>query len=105
MGISTKNVRTQFWDVCQLMWKWVDTVQMLHVVDMLQMLQMLQMPQMLRLQMTLQIRLIQVKPHVHKQFWDLLAMRVLERQHTTLIVKDAMGLMVMDRLGQIFKAG
>ena len=28
MGISTKNVRTQFWDARQLLWKWVDTVQM-----------------------------------------------------------------------------
>ena len=47
MGISPKNVRTQFWDARQFLWKWVDTVQMLHIVDMLQMLQMLQMIQML----------------------------------------------------------
>ena len=41
MGISLKNVRTQFWDARQFLWKWVDTVQMLHIVDMLQMFQML----------------------------------------------------------------
>ena len=41
MGRSTKNVRTQFWDARQFLWKWVDTVQMLHIVDMLQMFQML----------------------------------------------------------------
>ena len=43
MGRSTKNVRKQFWDARQFWWKWVDTVQMLHIVDMLQMLQMLYM--------------------------------------------------------------
>ena len=31
MGRSTKNVRTQFWDARQFWWKWVDTVQMLHM--------------------------------------------------------------------------
>ena len=46
MGRSTTNVGTQFWDVRQFLWKWVDTVQMLHIVDMLQMLQMLSMIQM-----------------------------------------------------------
>ena len=55
MGRSAKNVRMQFWDARQFWWKWVDmvqmlhivdTVQMLHIVDMLQMLQMLQMIQM-----------------------------------------------------------
>ena len=46
MGRSPKNVRTQFWDVRQFWWKWVDMVQMLHIVDMLQMLQMLYKLQM-----------------------------------------------------------
>ena len=43
MGISPKSVRMQFWDARQFWWKWVDTVQMLHIVDMLQMHQMLSM--------------------------------------------------------------
>ena len=43
MGRSTKNVRIQFWDVCQFWWKWVDMVQMLHIVDMLQVLHMVEM--------------------------------------------------------------
>ena len=41
MGISPKNVKTQFWDARKFLWKWVGTVQMLHIVDMLQMFQML----------------------------------------------------------------
>ena len=41
MGISPKNVRTQFWHARQFLWKWIETVQMLHIVDMLQMFQML----------------------------------------------------------------
>ena len=49
MGISTKNVRTQFWDARQFLWKWVDTAQMLHIVDMLQMLQTLHMVTMLQM--------------------------------------------------------
>ena len=55
MGRSPKNVRTQFWDARQFLWKWVDTVQMLHIVDMLQMLQMIQMLQMLHMVEMLQI--------------------------------------------------
>ena len=49
MGRSTKNVRTQFWDVHQFWWKWVDTVQMLYIVDMLQVLHMVEMLQMLHM--------------------------------------------------------
>ena len=53
MGLSPKNVRTQFWDARQFLWKWADTVQMLHIVDMLQMLQMIQMLHMVEMLQTL----------------------------------------------------
>ena len=49
MGRSTKNVRTQFWDVRQFWWKWADTVQMLHIVDMPQMFRMLLMLHMVEM--------------------------------------------------------
>ena len=38
MGISLKDVRTHFWDARHFWWKWVDMVQMLHIVDTVQML-------------------------------------------------------------------
>ena len=67
MGRSTEEVRTQFWDARQFWWKWVDTVQMLHIVNMLQMFQMLRMLQMLqmlymveRLQMLHRVEVLQM---------------------------------------------
>ena len=61
MGISPKDVRTQFWDAHQFWWKWVDTVQMLHIVDRLQMFPMLQMLYMVeRLQMLHRVEVLQM---------------------------------------------
>ena len=65
MGRSPKNVRTQFWDARQFLWKWVDTVQMLHIVDMLQLLQMLQMLHMVEmLQMLHMVAMLQPGPAI-----------------------------------------
>ena len=55
MGRSPKNVRTQFWDARQFLWKWVDTVQMLHMVERLQMLHMVEMLQMFHMATMLQM--------------------------------------------------
>ena len=49
MERSIKKVRTQFWDALQLLWKWVDMVQMLHIVDTVQMLHRVDLLQMLHM--------------------------------------------------------
>ena len=55
MGRSPNSVRTQFWDARQLLWKWVDTVQMLLIVDTVQMLHIVDTVQMLHIVEMLQM--------------------------------------------------
>ena len=75
LGVSTKNIRTQFFDARQFLWKSVDTVQMahrvqmLHMVDVLQELHMAEMLQMVYMDILHIVEMLQMLHKVDTSWW------------------------------------